>query len=134
MATLSGIFYVGNDPELRYMPDSTPVLNIGMAYNFGQKGSDGKRPSQWIDAALIGKRANSLAPHIKKGTKLYATVEDPHFETYKRRDDSQGYKMVGRILTVEFAEERPRGEGNAQGSRKPAASKPASYDDTEFPF
>jgi single-strand DNA-binding protein len=41
------------------------VANVSLAFTYGKKGDDGKRPTQWVDASLWGQRAESLAPYIK---------------------------------------------------------------------
>ena len=58
---LTGLCRVGRDAELRCMPDGTAVANVSLAFNHGKKGQDGNRPSQWIDAAIFGKRASPQA-------------------------------------------------------------------------
>ena len=58
MAHLAGVFRIGRDAEVRHTAKGDSVANLSLAYNYGQKGSDGKRPSQWIDGSLWGKRAD----------------------------------------------------------------------------
>ena len=114
---LTGIGRIGKDPELRYMPDGTAVLNLYLAYNYGQKGQDGKRPTQWVDVALYGKRAEGLHPHLTTGTAVDLVIEDPHIETYqKRADGGTGVKLSGRVLLLEFA------GGSRTEQREPAAA------------
>ena len=68
MAHITGAFRLGRDAELRYTPGKNePVINLALAFNWGQKGEDGNRPSQWIEASLWGKRAEALAPYLLKG-------------------------------------------------------------------
>ena len=134
MANLIGLFYIGDNADLRYMPDGTPVANLRLAYNYGPKGEDGKRASQWIDAAIIGKRAQSLAPYLTKGTRVFAVTEDPRIETWEKKDGGTGIKLVARIESIEFASNRESSGGNAT---KPAQGKRQSFDDMgdgEVPF
>lgn len=100
---LTGIMRLGRDCELRYMPDGTAVANLALAYNYGAKAADGKRPTQWLDGAIFGKRAEALKPHLLKGTALGVTLSDPHIETFARKDGTRGEKLVGRIIDLEFA-------------------------------
>ena len=138
---LTGLVRLGRDAVLRYMPDGTPVANMALAYNYGQKDQDGKRPAQWIEAALWGKRAEALAPHLTKGTALDVVLEDVHLEEWVRQDGTPGKpKLAGRVLNVEFAGHAPeRGaEPRAPASAPPApAAAPATtsvFDSDDIPF
>jgi single-strand DNA-binding protein len=134
MANIVGVFNIGQDAELRYMPNGEPVLNMSLAYNYGQKDSEGKRPSQWIDAALFGKRAESLKEHMTKGTKIYAVLDDPRLETYQKKDQTTGTKMVARVASLEFAggPRQQTGQGESKGPKQPQSN--GSYEDSEIPF
>lgn len=99
---LTGLARIGQDAAIRYTPSNEPVVNLSLAFNYGKKGSDGKRPTQWIDAALWGKRAEALAPYLTKGTAVDVVLAEPHVEEY----DSQGakrHKLVARVLEIELA-------------------------------
>jgi single-strand DNA-binding protein len=60
----------GKDAELRTLSNGDHVLNFSIAVNNGKDRDGNSRDSTWYDASLFGKRAESLAPHIKKGDKL----------------------------------------------------------------
>ena len=51
---LTGLARIGKDAELRYTASNEPVANISLAFNYGRKGDDGKRPTQWIEASMWG--------------------------------------------------------------------------------
>ena len=63
----NGLARIGKDAEVRFTPSGAAVANVSLAFTYGKKGDDGKRPTQWVDASLWGQRAESLAPYIKKG-------------------------------------------------------------------
>lgn len=46
------------------------VLNFSIAVDNGKDKHGEKREPTWFDCALWGKRADALAPHIAKGSKL----------------------------------------------------------------
>lgn len=143
MAQLIGIMTLGRDAELRYLPSGDPVLNMALAYNYGQKGQDNKRQTQWIEAALFGKRAETLAPYLLKAAKINAFISDVHIEEFTRRDQTQGSKLVGRIIDIEFAGSSQQQGDQQQRQAAPAQQKPAapkqqsgSFDefDDDLPF
>lgn len=61
---------VGKDGELRHTQSGEPVLGFSIAIGNGKDRDGNERPPTWYDAAVWGKRAEALAPHIKKGDKL----------------------------------------------------------------
>ena len=112
---LTGLARIGRDAEIRYVPGSgDAICNISIAFNYGKKGEDGKRKSQWIDASLWGKRAEALAPYLLKGTSVDVVLSEPHIEAYEGKNGT-GHKLVGRILEIELA-----GGGSAGASQAPA--------------
>ena len=120
----TGLARIGKDAELRYTSNNEPVCNISLAYNYGRKGDDGKRPTQWIEASLWGKRAESLAPYLLKGKQVDVVLEEPHIETFEGRNGT-GYKLVGRVLSIEFASDGQRQDAQQQETRAPA-QRPAA--------
>jgi single-strand DNA-binding protein len=77
---LTALARLGRDAEVRHTPKGEAVANLALAINYGRKGSDGNRPTQWVEASLWGARAESLAPHLMKGKLLYVVIEEPHIE------------------------------------------------------
>lgn len=109
-----GLARLGRDAEIRYTHDGEPVASLSLAFEHGRRGTDGKRPTQWVDATLWGKRAESLAPYLLKGGAVVVTLDDPHIEEFQKRDGSTGTKLVGKVTALELAgkpaqaEEAPR--------------------------
>lgn len=117
MAQLFGLARIGKDAELR-TAGTDSVLNLALAFEYGRKGQDGKRPTQWVDASLWGKLAEALAPYLLKGKSVSVTVDDIHMETYQSAK-GDGTKLVGRVSSIELA-----GSSSAQGSQQSAALAP----------
>lgn len=123
MASLIGLFTLGRDAELRATGQGEQVASLALAYQYGRKGQDGKKPTQWVDGALWGERAAKLAEYLKKGSEFYMHVDDLHVETYNKRDGSQGVKLVGRVGALEFT--RARASAPPAASPAPRAPSPA---------
>lgn len=139
----AGLFRLGRDAEVRFTQSGEAVASLSLAFNYGRKDADGKQPSQWIEASLWGKRAEALAQYLQKGTLIYATLEDPHVETYEKRDGGHGAKMVARISNVEFtgrangeqqAERQPAQRQQPAPRRAPAAQPAGDMPDDDIPF
>jgi single-strand DNA-binding protein len=109
----NGLARIGKDAEVRYTPGGAAVANVSLAFTYGKKGDDGKRPTQWVDASLWGQRAESLAPYIKKGGQIVAYLEDVSIQTFTKGDGTQATKMVARLVDLEFV------AGGEQASSQP---------------
>src|SRR3546814_3545398 len=77
MAILTGLMRLGRDAELKYTAGGDAIANLALAYNYGKK-ENGKQPSQWVDAALFGKRAESLAQYLTKGDRKSTRLNSSH--------------------------------------------------------
>jgi single-strand DNA-binding protein len=136
---------LGKDAELRHAPSGEQVCNLALAMNYGRKGDDGNRPTQWVDASLWGKRVEALAPHLTKGKLLYVVLEEPHIETYEGKNGT-GSKLVARVLNLEFAGGKLddiAGQSRQAAQPRQSAPKPAAAPqssggfgdfDSEVPF
>lgn len=120
MPKMIGMIRLGRDAELRYTPNNEPVTNLSLAYAHGKAGQDGKRPTQWIDATLWGKRAESLAPYLAKGGLHCFTLDELHIQTFQKQDGSSGTKMVARVLDVELGGARQDAEPAPAPAARPA--------------
>jgi len=119
---LIGLARIGNEPEIRYTKNDDAVLSLSLAYNYGRKGEDGFKPSQWVDGALWGKLAEALQPYLTKGSTVCVTLDDLHVETYEKKDGSSGNKLRGRITSIELTKRDAPEE--APAPKRTAAAEP----------
>lgn len=144
MAQLFGLARLGRDAEVRYTQAGKPVATLALAFDYGRK-ENGKRPTQWVDAALFGERAEVLAPYLLKGQQLSVTVDDVHIETFQKSDGTQGVKLTGRVSNIDFAGSPQQQNGQSQQPQQrpqqrpqsqPAAQPAQDYDsfDDDIPF
>ncbi len=132
-----GICRVGRDAEVRFTPGGAAVANVSLAFTYGKKGDDGKRPTQWVDASLWGQRVESLAPYLTKGKQIVAYLEDVHIQTYTKGDGTQASKMAARIADLEFVSGGEQAESQPKPQPKPApAQADSGFDDfpDDVPF
>ena len=95
MNVLSAVGNLPRDAELRFLPDSTPVLSFSLALNSGY---GEKAQTDWLDCSLFGKRGESLAPILLKGTKIGVTGE---LSTGKYPDKKSGVEKTTLRLRVQ---------------------------------
>lgn len=120
MAKLIGLMRVGRDAEVKTLPGGEKVANLSLAYNYGRADAEGKRPTQWVDAALWGKRAEALEPYLKKGTMHEFTVHDIHMEPYTDKEGFQAFKMTGNVIDVELGPKQSASQGGQSDGSAPA--------------
>jgi len=117
---------LGRDAEMKHTSSGTPVLQLALACDYGRKGDDGRKPTQWIDAALFGKRAETLAQYLTKGTMMNVALREPHIETYAKKDGTQGVSLRAEVIDVLwFSSPRADAAPVAPAPSRVAANKPA---------
>lgn len=130
-----GLARIGRDVELRYTTSGEAVANISLAFTYGKKGQDGKRPTQWVEASLWGKRAESLSPYLQKGQQVVAYLEDVCIQTFTKKDGTQGIKMAARVGDLELIAGQAERE-QSKPSPKPQQNAGSGFDDMDddIPF
>lgn len=135
-----GLARLGRDAALRSTPQGDQVATLSLAFAFGRKGQDGKRPVQWVEGALWGKRAEALQPYLTKGSQVAVTLEDVHIQTFKRQDGAECFKLVGRVEALDLAGGAPQAPAAPPPAPRPAPKPPGSagsgFDDMDddIPF
>lgn len=144
---LIGLARLGRDAELRSTQGGEKVASMSLAFNWGKKGSDGSRPTQWVDGSLWGARAEALIDYLVKGQQVVVTIDDPHIEEYEGRN-GKGVKLAGRVTQLELAGGKPEGQAQQRPTAPPAqaprqqapapqqrpAAPPAGDMDDDIPF
>lgn len=142
--TLSG--NLGADAELRYTKSGNPVVSFSLAVNERTPNGDGSwgEYTNWPDCVMFGKRAEALAPWLRKGTKI-SLIGRIHTRSYQK--DGQSIKRWEvRVDDVELMQYKREKQSASVGNDAPALevvdvgyqvpSKPeaASVYDDDIPF
>jgi single-strand DNA-binding protein len=142
MIQIFGLARVGRDVEVRNTTGGDAVASVSLAFSYGRKGEDGKKPTQWVDGALWGRRAEVLAPYLTKGTLVTVALEDAHVETFQKQGGGEGVKLAGRITAIDLAgggekktppAEKPKQQQRPTPQRAPAGAGFEDMDD-DVPF
>lgn len=113
-----GLARIGRDCELR-ASGSTSVVNIALAFSGRARG---EKVTQWVEGALFGKRAESLASYLLKGKLVSVTMNNVRVEDFTKRDGTVVSKMVGDVIEIELC---PDGHPAAAAPAPRAAPAPA---------
>lgn len=130
---ISGVVRLGRDAELKFTSNAKPVLSFSGVYNYGMKGDDGKRPSQWVNCRLWGALAEKLAPYMLKGTTAWITGRDLHVREWEK-GDKHGAALEVTVTEIQLVGSRD--EKPAEKEEKPAPIKGSKFDSLEddIPF
>ncbi len=96
MNQLSAIGNIGKDGELRFTQSGDPILNFSFALTSGY---GDKQITSWLNCSLFGKRAETLAPMILKGTKIGITGEIINRQ-YVDKQGAEKYSLECRLSNV----------------------------------
>ena len=102
---------IGKDAELRQTAAGKSVATISGVYDVGW--GDNKK-SQWIEAALWGKQAESLTQYLTKGKQVVIYADDVCVETYNKKDGSQGFTLRCRVMSIDLTDSKQAQGGQQQ--------------------
>lgn len=89
---------LGKDAELKYSQAGMAVLKFSIA------DKQGKEQTNWWNCTMFGKRAESLAQMLNKGTKLIASGK----VTIDKKDDKTYYNVI--VDDIELLGGKPKAE------------------------
>lgn len=136
---------LGRDPEVRYMPNGSPVCNFSVATsetwtdrNSGQR----QERTEWHNITLYGRVAEVAGQYLKKGSQVYL---EGKIQSRKYTDKNGVERTAYEIICHEM---KMLGSGNNEAQMQPAPSTnqeppvppaarnaaPAADDDSEIPF
>lgn len=121
--------YTAKDPELKVTPSGTTVLSLLLAVNDMKKNAQGEweETANFFDCVLFGKRAESLAQYIPKGSKL--TINGRlHQDRWQGQDGTNRSRVSIIVQDIELPpRSQPQGTGEGYGdyTQPPQPTQPA---------
>jgi single-strand DNA-binding protein len=153
-ATLIG--NLGNDPDMRYSANGSPLLRFNVASNYRTRTPEGEYQdkTEWVRVTVTGNRAESLSQYLKKGSRVYVEGRlearpwtdqqgqiRPGLEVLanevqfmsSRADDERGGGGGGGGYNDGPPRDRPSGSGSPPASRPaPRSSAPEPMDEGDL--
>jgi len=127
---------VGGDAELNYTKSGLAVASFSVAIDNGKNKQGEKKAATWIKAVLWDKRAEALAPYVKKGT--FVIVEGPvSTEAWIAKQDGEAQaKIVVNVDKFTFGGSSTNDESAPSGeTSKPQNDKtPSPITDEDITF
>ena len=133
MDTKNVVVLVGRlvaDPELRYMPNGTPVANFGIAVNRSTRKPDGTFEDTldgFFDCEVFGGQALALAEHSGKGAEVHVTgsLRQKKFKSGNGAGARTISKIEIRVSSVAPALAVPRDNAAPVAQQQTTAAQPA---------
>lgn len=134
--------HLGGDPELRYLPDGSPVANFSLATHETWKDKSGEKQerTEWHRCQAWGQLAEIAGEYLKKGAPVYleGKIRTRKWQDKEGRDRYTTEIVVERLqmLGAGRRDTDPAERGvPAEGEDKPKATRSA-FDDFEddIPF
>ena len=95
----------GNDPQMRYTPDGTPVTSLSVAVNTGY---GDKQRTVWYRVSCWRKTAEAVNQYVKKGALLLCEGELSEPKPYQGKDGEWRASLDVTARSVQFLS--PKGE------------------------
>jgi len=133
MANYNKVLLMGNltrDPELKYTPKGTAIVEIGLAINRKWKSETGEAKEEvtFVDVSAFGRTAEVIAQYLKKGRPIMIEGR----LKYDQWDDKQTGQKRSKLRVVcesfEFLDSGARGAdgGAPAGAAAPRPARPAA--------
>jgi single-strand DNA-binding protein len=118
MANFNKVILLGNltrDPQLKYLPSQTPVVEFGLAVNRRYKTQSGEQRDEttFVDCSAFGRVAEIINQYCRKGNMLFV---DGRLKYDQWEDKQGGGKRSKLSVMVENVQLMPRtGAGGGGG-------------------
>ena len=113
---------LGQDPEVRYMPNGNPVANLSVATSESWKDDQGQKQerTEWHRVVIFGKPADIAGQYLQKGSQVYI---EGKLQTRKWQDQQGQDRYATEIVVQGFggtmqmldSKQSNNGQANNQG-------------------
>ena len=117
---------LGQDPEVKYMPNGGAVTNVTLATSESWKDKntgEQKENTEWHRVVFFRRLAEIAGEYLKKGSKVYI---EGKLQTRKWQDQSGNDRYTTEIIANEMQMLDSRGGGGDSGGFKPSSGSSSS--------
>jgi single-strand DNA-binding protein len=138
MASFNRALLMGNltrDPELRYLPNGSAVVNMSMAMNRTYKSQTGEMKEEvtYVRVVVWGKQAEACAEYLSKGSPVFVEgrLQSRQWET----EDGQKRSVLEVVADrVQFLGRKRGGDEAPAAADEPAAASAPAASEDDIPF
>lgn len=120
MASYNKVLLMGNltrDPQLRYLPNQTPVVDFGLACNRKWKGANGEDREEvtFVDCSAFAKTAEVINQYFTKGKPIFIEGRLKYDQWEDKQGGGKRSKLSVHVDNFQFIGGREGGGGAPQG-------------------
>ena len=136
MPNLNKVMLIGNltrNPELRYLPNKTPLVDLGIAVNRKWKNQQGEKQEEttYVDCEAFGKMSEVMSKYLSKGQSVYLEGR-LKLNQWQDRDGANRSKMKVVVESFEFLTKPGKQPSQSQTSPVGGSAPPVGEDDIPF--
>lgn len=131
---------LGQDPEVRYMPNGNPVANLSVATSESWKDGQGQKQerTEWHRVVIFGKLAEVAGEYLRKGSQVYI---EGKLQTRKWQDQQGQDRYTTEIVVQGFggtmqildSKQSSNDQANQQGGHQQQAPQQGGYQQQQQP-
>jgi single-strand DNA-binding protein len=130
---------LGQDPEMRYTPDGTPVTNFSVATNRRWTSADGSQGEEtvWFRVTAWRRMAEVCNEYLEKGRQVLVEGRlrpDPQTGGPRVWTDRNGNPRASFEVTAQTVKFLGRGVGGPASGAADMPEEPPAEDEEEIPF
>jgi single-strand DNA-binding protein len=139
---------LGNDPDVRYMPNGNAVANVSLATSDSWKDKntgEQQERTEWHRVVFFNRLAEIVEQYVKKGSKIYVegrlqtrSWEQDGVKRYTTEIVASEMQMLDSRGSAgsDFGDSQPAQQSQPAAQSKPAQSAPQNFDnfDDDIPF
>ncbi len=127
MPSLNKVMLMGNltrDPQLKYLPSNTAVVDIGLAVNRRWRSQEGEQRDEttFVDCSAFGRTAEVINQYLKKGRPIFIEGRLRLEQWQDKQSGQNRSKLTVIIENFQFIDSRGGGEGGDAGGPPPSQS------------
>ena len=124
---------LGQDPEARFTPQGTAVVNLSVATNESWKDQSGEvqERTEWHRVVMYGRMAETADKYMKKGQMVYV---EGRLHTQEWEDKDQVKRRTTEIRCDNFTMLGRRGDDQYQGNNPKKGQDNDTSSDGDLPF
>src|ERR1700744_215940 len=120
MASFNKVMLMGNltrDPQLKYLPSQTAVVEFGLACNRKFKGQDGQQREEvtFVDCSAFGRSAEVINQYCTKGNPIFIEGRLKYDQWEDKQGGGKRSKMTVVVENFQFIGGRDGGGGGGGG-------------------
>ncbi|HEV2296143.1 MAG TPA: single-stranded DNA-binding protein [Tepidisphaeraceae bacterium] len=138
MASFNKVLLMGNltrDPQLKYLPSQTPVVEFGVACNrkFRTANGEDKEEVTFVDVTSFGKQAEVINQYFQKGKPIFIEGRLKYDSWEDKQGGGKRHKLTVVVENFQFVGGRDGGGGGGGGGYEQSGGGGGGYDEDAPP-